>query len=638
MMSLTSAFANENAVGYTHALTVTTNLNPAQALSPNSCDTTIYIDMDVCAGTVLTIGGQTVYYSGVYTDSLTTAGGCDSIVVYTLTYRAQYFYFTNDSICQGDSMYLNNAWRYSPGVYYDTLSSIFGCDSIRGVNLTYKSSALVSNTVYICPGESVFVGGANQTTPGLYYDTVYSSVVCDSFIVTEVIEFMAPQVDAISSSSQICNGDSVSLSASIAGTLVWSTGQSGVFTDSPTTATTYFVTATDLDGCVSTDSVDVNVTPLPTLTIASLQPICVGVPAQLNATSNGVVTWDVSGNNPVSVYPAITTDYTATAVDANGCTSTSQITVDVLSKAWLNVVVSQSEYCEGDSSEITVSASGNVVWNTGETGSITVNPTTSTNYQAIVVNNDGCSDSTDVGITVHSIPSIHAGMDSELCIGQTVSLYGTGNGTITWGQGLPNNSSVTPSTTKKYVAHIEDVNSCMNTDTVEITVNELPNVSIDPFTISQVTNNDDPIDVPAAFPNGGDYFGNGVIDRKFFPNIAGPGEHQVYYVFTDAHGCEDQDFTNISVSLYNGVEDNEFTGTISMYPNPAKNNLFIDLQLGALEIVSYKMMSISGEIVQRGELNDMVVNNLDINSLAQGVYLIQLQHENKVTVLRFVKN
>lgn len=72
------------------------------------------------------------------------------------------------SICNGASYYFNGASRTSTGFYKDTISSSKGCDSIINLHLTVKPPA--RDTIYaeICPMSSYSFGGSSINTEGMY--------------------------------------------------------------------------------------------------------------------------------------------------------------------------------------------------------------------------------------------------------------------------------------------------------------------------------------------------------------------------------------------------------------------------------------------------------------------------------------
>ena len=86
----------------------------------------------VCSGETYIFNGNVYDSSGTYTDSLHTIYGCDSIVTTHLVVDS----ISGGSgvnihtICMGDSVSIGNHTYYHSGVYSDTLISSNGCDSV----------------------------------------------------------------------------------------------------------------------------------------------------------------------------------------------------------------------------------------------------------------------------------------------------------------------------------------------------------------------------------------------------------------------------------------------------------------------------------------------------------------------------
>lgn len=87
-------------------------------------------------------------------------------------------------ICLGDSLYLQGSYQTTPGVYFDTLQSISSCDSVIQTTLTVNSTYFHQLNEQICSGDSIFLQGAFQSSPGVYYDTLQAITSCDSIIET----------------------------------------------------------------------------------------------------------------------------------------------------------------------------------------------------------------------------------------------------------------------------------------------------------------------------------------------------------------------------------------------------------------------------------------------------------------------
>jgi hypothetical protein len=55
--------------------------------------------------------------------------------------------------------------------------------------------------------------------------------------------------------------------------------------------------------------------------------------------------------------------------------------------------------------------------------------------------------------------------------------------------------------------------------------------------VDDLCEGDNPVLLPNGIPDGGTYSGAAVIDGSFIPYLAGPGEHEVVYTYTDSNGC-----------------------------------------------------------------------------------------------------
>ncbi|MEZ4910991.1 MAG: hypothetical protein R2774_09020 [Saprospiraceae bacterium] len=109
-------------------------------------------------------------------------------------------------------------------------------------------------------GASITVSPSSTTS---YTVTVTSDKGCVSTTSVTVIVNPLPNGN-ISGDTEICIGESTTLTASGGSSYAWSTSQTGgSITVSPSSTTSYTVTVTSDKGCVSTTSVTVIVNPLP---------------------------------------------------------------------------------------------------------------------------------------------------------------------------------------------------------------------------------------------------------------------------------------------------------------------------------------------------------------------------------------
>ncbi|GIV34939.1 MAG: hypothetical protein KatS3mg031_2474 [Chitinophagales bacterium] len=166
----------------------------------------IHRQATICAGDSLLAGGVYQTVSGIYYDSLVTAAGCDSVIQTDLDVVNFYFVQQDFTLCHSDSFYAGGAYQHTDGIYIDSLVASGGCDSIIETTLSFVTAYYANISATICEGESYYAGGALQTTPGNYYDTLTTASGCDSIVVTElsVMPAVTTVVDTF-----LCLGDSL---------------------------------------------------------------------------------------------------------------------------------------------------------------------------------------------------------------------------------------------------------------------------------------------------------------------------------------------------------------------------------------------------------------------------------------------
>ncbi|MBQ9439886.1 MAG: PKD domain-containing protein, partial [Paludibacteraceae bacterium] len=90
----------------------------------------------ICDGDKYTIAGQEFSSKGKHNVTLTSAGGCDSIVTLILDVAPTYFKTEEATVNKGMSYRWHWKWFREEGYYRDTLTSSQGCDSIFELHLT----------------------------------------------------------------------------------------------------------------------------------------------------------------------------------------------------------------------------------------------------------------------------------------------------------------------------------------------------------------------------------------------------------------------------------------------------------------------------------------------------------------------
>ena len=144
--------------------------------------------MEVCAGTDFVWRGMTLTETGIYTDSLLTEDGCDSIYTLVLTVNPMYFFADEAQTCQGTGYLWRERMLETAGTYYDSLRTVNGCDSVYELTLTVNPTHASYDTAYICYGESYTWNGQQYTAQGDYERTFETQHGCDSVAYLHLVE------------------------------------------------------------------------------------------------------------------------------------------------------------------------------------------------------------------------------------------------------------------------------------------------------------------------------------------------------------------------------------------------------------------------------------------------------------------
>jgi len=349
----------------------------------------------------------------------------------------------------------------------------------------------------------------------------------------------------------ICNGDQVVLTANNTngGIISWDNNVIDNIAFTPLDSILYTVTSV-LNGCSNTDSVSVNVEPIPVIEAGVNQTICSGgiVTLTANNISGGVISWNNNVINSIAFTPLNTMTYTVTSV-LNGCMNTDSVSVNVNPLPLINAGEDQS-ICSGDSVTLTaINTSGGIIsWDNDVNDNVVFNPLTTIVYTVISVVN-GCSNSDSVQVLINPIPIVDAGQNQVICSGDPVVLVANNisEGVISWDNDVNDNVVFYPVTTSDYIV-TSVLNDCSISDTIEIQVNILPLVDAGS---DQVVCVGDQVILVANNLNGGLIsWDSGVNDSIMFV----PLNTFIYTVTVSLNGCSATDDVLVTVNEFPSAE------------------------------------------------------------------------------------
>ena len=552
-------------------VTVTVNPLPTTNAGP---------DQTVCDGTAVTLtatGAATYSWdNGVingiaftpavgtitYTVTGTSAAGCitsDQVLV-TVNPNPVPVIQGPTEYCSGFSATLSTtvpytAYDWSTGVTTPTINATiannpisvtvtngFGCQATSGTYTVVENSVITANfTETICQGESVLIHGVMQSLAGTYSETYVSASGCDSVANVTLIVNPLPAVNA-GVDQAVCSGTSTVLNASGAINYAWDNGVTqGVPFAQGIGSTVYTVSGTDLNGCINTDEVTITVNPLPLVGAGIDQALCIGGAVTLNGSGASSYVWNNGVTDGVAFNPSVTTSYTVTGTDINGCINTDQVTVTVNPLPTVSAGTDLTT-CTGGSVTLTGSGATNYSWDNGITNGVAFTPDATGTYTVSGTDANGCVNTDQVLVTVAGLPPVNAGLDQVVCAGTSVTLSGSGAATYTWNNGITNSVPFTPAVgTVTFTVTGTDGGGCINTDQVTVTVNPLPVVNAGPDQAICIGGSATLAGSGASTYN----WNNGVINNTPF----NPVLTSSYTVTgTDANGCINTDQAVVTVN------------------------------------------------------------------------------------------
>ncbi|MBN4051336.1 T9SS type A sorting domain-containing protein [bacterium AH-315-M05] len=560
------------------------------------------------------------------------------------------------TICDGDSIFLQNAYQKTTGVYYDTLLSVSGCDSViiattLTVNPTYSITDLA---IAICNGDSISIYGTFRSVAGTYYDSLLTVGGCDS--VHSTILTANPIYSISDSALSICNGDSISIY--------------GTFRS---VAATYYDSSITTNGCDSIHSTTLTVNP--TFSVNDTVVICNGDSALL-----------------AGAYQMVAGSYIDTNTTVDGCDSI--VTTELI----VNPIFSVNDtiaICNGDSTFLagayqmvagsyidtntTVSGCDSIV-----TTELIVNPIFSVNdtiaictgdstslagaYQMVAgsyidtnTTVDGCDSIVTTELIVNPVPTVAIIGDTIACSSILLDEgFGIPGDTYLWST-TETTPTITVTVSGTYSLTVTGVNGCQGSDSINVTVN--PTYSItDPAidicygdsvliygtfrsvagiyynplttingcdstrsTVLTVVNSIYSTNTPDKSICSGD----SVMIFSIYRSVTGT----YYDSLTTVNGCDSVIITSLTVYVCTGVENLDFINSFKIYPNPNAGEFTLEINIIQTVSLELKIVNSLGQELFTEELKQFkgpYEKQLDLNEFPAGIYTLQLLSEKGV--------
>lgn len=402
----------------------------------------------------------------------------------------------------------------------------------------------------------------------------------------------------------------------------------------------------------------------PTIT-ASSNPICAGETVTLTANGATSYTWMPAGatTNVFVGNPGTTTVYTLIA-SLGACSSASTVQINVAPTPTIDITASNTVVCSGSTITLTaIGSSSNYIWNTGETTS-SIAISSAGIYSVTMMDNCG-SATASIQINSDVPPTINVmAASSVVCAGSATSLTAIGANNYCWSPGSSVSDSLAPdiaafpTVNTTYTVTGYNAGGCHSQAMIALGVVPSPiaNYTLQPDATPHVWN---------LYPSVSGGVGSYTYDWSWGDNspnstVAYPshtysvaGTYYITLYVTDANGCgayvahsenvfktantnDVQTMVQVNVvDITTGVQPIKTNSTISVYPNPASEKIYIDLS-GEKEL-SISLFDVTGKLIINKTIN--ANSFVDISFLNNGSYTLTIKTESgainkKITIIR----
>lgn len=390
-----------------------------------------------------------------------------------------------------------NAAAFSPTstlTYTVTGADVNSCTNTAVATITVNTLPAVTASASapaICIGgtTSLHGGGATSYTwsGGVTNGSVFSPTstltytvsgtganTCTNTAVRTITVNPLPVVTASASKPVICMNGTTSLHGVGANTYVWTGGVTNAAVFSPTSTLSYTVLGTDVNSCTNTAVTSITVHPLPVITTSASAPIiCMGGTTTIHGMGANTYTWTNGVIDATAFSSTITTTYTVTGTDLNGCNNTGVITLTVVPHPVVTASASSPGVCENGTVSLHGGGATTYTWSNAILNGASFTPTITETYTVTGYTPLGCRNTAVITVTVHPLPNVTANANpasAVICKGETLTLSGGGASTYTWSSIVIDGAPFTPSVTDNYFVTGTDANGCTNTASIHITV------------------------------------------------------------------------------------------------------------------------------------------------------------------------
>ncbi|KAB1064529.1 T9SS type A sorting domain-containing protein [Salibacter halophilus] len=428
-----------------------------------------------------------------------------------------------------------------------------------------------------------------------------------------------------------CANDGISweIDAGPGSSFNWSTGSSAQI-DTIDTAGTFWLEKTLNNGCIVDDTVNVVEYPFINLDLGPDTSYCAdeSINLTLNA-QNPTASYLWSDSSTSQFYTLDTAGiYSVTVTDSNNCSATDG--VYVVEHQIPNVVLpADSDYCADQTIAYTLNAGNPLatgyLWQDNSTNQ-TFTATTAGTYWVEVTDINGCTNADTMDIIEDPLPVVNLGNDTSYCDSEdfNITLDADNPTADFWWNDGSDDQTLLVNSNGTYWVEVTSTQNCVNSDTITVVENASPEVDLGNDTMLAPGYT---ITLDAGDAGNYLWFDGSTDTTKTITWEDVPGEFSVQVESAD--GCVNADL--IFIDANTGISD-RVEGDISIYPNPTRDNVNLDVNLKKGGEMTVEVYSLSGQLLDQQQVGANAGHQIipvNLNKVESGMYIINVKLDNE---------
>lgn len=501
-------------------------------------------------------------------------------------------------------------------------------------------------------------GQTTQTATGLAagnYTVTVTDGACQATATVSITEPTAI-ITSMMSTNVSCNGGNngdamVMVMGGPSGTYtyLWNDGQT-TQTATALAAGSYTVTITD-GACQATATVTITEPAAVTVSIMSNNVSCNGADdgdamAMVSGGPSGSYTYMWSDGQTTQTATGLAPGTYTVTVNDGTCQGTATVTITEPFPLALNLT-SNNESCspgqDGVATAYPTGGSGNYSysWNTTPVQTTAAATGLTAGTYSVTVTDAVCGTvSGAITVNASSAPAITISNDTTICAGSTINLVATGGTSYVWDNGAGNNdtATVSPASTTVYSVTVS-TGICVGTASVTVTVDPQPSASYtytfgSPGTVVNFTNGSS-----NATAYSWDFGDGSPADNSMSPTYDYLFDGTYTATLVASNSCGSDTTIQTIVIITTGIGSNGEPVKVMVAPNPSAGVFTLTAANANFSTLQVDVMNVEGQVVYsttEENINSSFSKQIDISSLAKGVYNLRLNTGSQVITKRIV--